>query len=106
MLLSSITIGQVIVQRSAGYQIYVKFIEAEATFQIKGVTAKDDPQFSNMTIKCTDVKCVGELSGTEVSVGMKDGRDILLELRDEKDAALLVEKITQVADITAYAANY
>lgn len=59
-----------------------------------------------MKIKCMDVRCLGELSGTEVSVGMKDGRDILLELRYEKDAALLVKKITQVGGITAYAAHY
>ena len=104
--LSSITIGQLIVERSAGYEIYLQCIDDEAAFKVKGVSAQDDPQFSNLTIKCMEIKCVGELSSTEVSVGMKDGRDILLDLRDEKDAASLVKKITEVADIVAYAAHY
>ena len=106
MPLSSITVGQVVVQRSAGYQIYLQILDAGAAFEIKGVTAKDDPQFTNSMIHCKDVKCLGELSSTEVSVGMKDGRGFLLDLRDGKDAVLLIKKITQVAGITAYAAHY
>ena len=104
--LSSIRVGQLIVDRSSGYDVYLQFIDDEAAFKVKGVTAKDDPQFSNMMIKFMEVKCVGELSNTEVSVGMKDGRDILLDLRDEKDAVALVKKITEVADIIAYDARY
>lgn len=106
MLLSSITTEKTLIKRSSGHQIYLRFNDTDGAFEIKGVSAMKDSQLCNMRIICADVKSLGELSGTEVGVGMKDGKDYVLELRDEKDAELLVKKIEQVSGVAAYTARY
>lgn len=105
MQLSSAVIGSLNLRRSAGHQLYLQFNDKNGCLEIKGINVKTRSVPGEYKIICSEIKSVGDLSDTEVSVGMKEGKTITLGLRDEKDAVLLVKELEYVTGITAYTAR-
>ena len=103
--LSSISTNMNHLRRSAGHKLYLKLNDKEGCLEIKGVNAKLTAEIGDKKIHCADIKSLGDISDTEISIGTKDGVEIVLELRDEKDAEVLIQRLEAICGITAYTAR-
>lgn len=104
--LSSISTNLTHLKRSSGHKLYVLLNDKEGCMEIKGVNAKITTEIGDKKILCIDMKSLGDISDREISIGTKDGIEIVLELRDEKDAEVLIQRLEMISGITAYTARY
>ena len=105
MQLSSIIFDSKVIKRAPGHhQLYLHFNEKNACLEIKGLHGRA-VGFCDKKIACATIRAIGDMSRTEVSVGIKDGPEIGFELKDEKDAEFLLQKLELLSGVTAYTAR-
>lgn len=106
MHLSSIAFDSTVIKYAPGYhQLYLHFNEKEACLEIKGWNRKTNTGLGDKKIACANIKSIGDMSCTELSIGIQDGREIGLELKDQKDAEVLLQKLEFLSGVTAYTAR-
>ena len=103
--LSGLTTPTVELKRSAGHKMSLHINEPQAFFEVQGISQKMPVENSEKKIAFANIKSVGSISTTEISIGTKDGKDIVLEMRDEKDTELVVRKLELAGGVIAYTAN-
>ncbi|KAL8787536.1 MAG: hypothetical protein Q9195_007708 [Heterodermia aff. obscurata] len=107
MQLSSIVFNSRVIGRAPGYhQLYLLFNEEEGCLQIKGLNGRPTTDFGDKKIAFANIRSIGDISNTEVSIGFRDGLDIGFHLKDEKDAEVLLQKLELLSGVTTYTARY
>lgn len=103
--LSSISTDLNHLRRSAGHKLYLRLNDREGYLEIKGINSKLTAEIGDKKIACAEIKSLGDISDTEISIAIKDGAEVVLELRDEKDAEALIQWLETISGITAYTAR-
>ena len=99
-------IGITVLRRTDGFKLHLRFNDKEGCIETKGFGAMECLDLYSRRIEYNNVKSVGETSSLGVAVGLKEGPEIAMELRDEADTVLLVRKIAEMSGVTAYTARY
>ena len=105
MQLSSIIFDSTVIKRAPGHrQLYLHCNEKEACLEIKGLKGRAAGS-GDQKIACATIRAIGDMSRTEISIGTQDGPEIGFELKDEKDAEFLLQKLELLSGVTAYTAR-
>ncbi|KAG7007472.1 hypothetical protein G7Y79_00009g025810 [Physcia stellaris] len=103
--LSSISTDLNHLRRSAGHKLYLRLNDKEGYLEIKGINSKLTAEIGDKKIACAEIKSLGDISDREISIGIRDGGEVVLELRDEKDAEALIQWLEAISGVTAYTAR-